>query len=153
MCLFCKQEGEDATQFASRVKSVIAVKGGLLDLEWWGSSAPHRQFQPFNTDRLWAFPSSVSVNCPPHWPCRDGGLKRQKVKDSYKEEQQKMYSSIIVGQNGYSPTPAHDSSTEDTGGTGPDSWWQFPSLLHHSSVWTGWPLLVRLDAALTLLNL
>lgn len=32
--------------------------------------------------------------------CRDGGRKRQKVKDSYKQEQQKMYSSIIVGQNG-----------------------------------------------------
>ncbi|XP_041825229.1 glycerol-3-phosphate acyltransferase 3 isoform X1 [Melanotaenia boesemani] len=30
----------------------------------------------------------------------DGGLKRSKVKDSLKEEQQKMYSSIIVGQNG-----------------------------------------------------
>ncbi|XP_033846188.1 glycerol-3-phosphate acyltransferase 3 [Periophthalmus magnuspinnatus] len=29
----------------------------------------------------------------------DGGLKRGKVKDSFKEEQQKMYSSIIVGQN------------------------------------------------------
>lgn len=28
----------------------------------------------------------------------DGGLKRGKVKDSFKEEQQKMYSSIIVGQ-------------------------------------------------------
>lgn len=34
MCLFCKQEGEDATRFASRVKSAIALKGGLLDLEW-----------------------------------------------------------------------------------------------------------------------
>ncbi|CAL1568104.1 unnamed protein product [Knipowitschia caucasica] len=29
----------------------------------------------------------------------DGGLKRGKVKDSFKEEQQKMYSSIIVGKN------------------------------------------------------
>uniref|UniRef100_A0A8C6UN53 Glycerol-3-phosphate acyltransferase 3 n=1 Tax=Neogobius melanostomus TaxID=47308 RepID=A0A8C6UN53_9GOBI len=29
----------------------------------------------------------------------DGGLKRGKVKDHFKEEQQKMYSSIIVGQN------------------------------------------------------
>lgn len=79
------QEDEDATQFASRVKSAIALKGGLLDLEW------------------------------------DGGLKRQKVKDSYKEEQQKMYSSIIVGQNGHSPTKESDSSTEDTGATGRDS--------------------------------
>lgn len=119
-CLFCKQEGEDATQFASRVKSAIALKGGLLDLEWWGSSTPHCPSQPFST-------GTVSVNCPPHSPCRDGGLKRQKVKDSYKEEQQKMYSSIIVGQNGCSSTPAHDSSTEDTGGTGPDSWWPFVS--------------------------
>ncbi|XP_075885929.1 glycerol-3-phosphate acyltransferase 3 [Nelusetta ayraudi] len=79
------QEDEDATQFASRVKSAIALKGGLLDLEW------------------------------------DGGLKRQKVKDSYKEEQQKMYSSIIVGQNGHSPTKESDPSTEDTGATGRDS--------------------------------
>ncbi|XP_055035361.2 glycerol-3-phosphate acyltransferase 3 [Misgurnus anguillicaudatus] len=29
----------------------------------------------------------------------DGGLKRAKVKDSYKEEQQKIYSSIIVGSD------------------------------------------------------
>uniref|UniRef100_A0AAR2IWG6 Phospholipid/glycerol acyltransferase domain-containing protein n=1 Tax=Pygocentrus nattereri TaxID=42514 RepID=A0AAR2IWG6_PYGNA len=29
----------------------------------------------------------------------DGGLKREKVKESYKEEQQKMYSSMIVGQD------------------------------------------------------
>ncbi|XP_035523659.1 glycerol-3-phosphate acyltransferase 3 [Morone saxatilis] len=60
------QDGEDAAQFANRVKSAIAQQGGLLDLAW------------------------------------DGGLKRGKVKDSYKEEQQKMYSSIIVGQNGSS---------------------------------------------------
>lgn len=58
------QDGEDAAQFANRVKSAIAHQGGLLDLAW------------------------------------DGGLKRGKVKDSFKEEQQKMYSSIIVGQNG-----------------------------------------------------
>ncbi|XP_051234543.1 glycerol-3-phosphate acyltransferase 3 [Dicentrarchus labrax] len=63
------QDGEDAAQFANRVKSAIAQQGGLLDLAW------------------------------------DGGLKRGKVKDSYKEEQQKMYSSIIVGQN--------SSSTEE----------------------------------------
>ncbi|KAM4635592.1 glycerol-3-phosphate acyltransferase 3 [Polymixia lowei] len=30
----------------------------------------------------------------------DGGLKRSKVKDSFKEEQQKMYSSMIVGEEG-----------------------------------------------------
>ncbi|KAM7392401.1 hypothetical protein PAMA_007493 [Pampus argenteus] len=58
------QDGEDAAQFANRVKSAIAHQGGLLDLAW------------------------------------DGGLKRGKVKNSFKEEQQKMYSSIIVGQNG-----------------------------------------------------
>ncbi|XP_051794578.1 glycerol-3-phosphate acyltransferase 3 [Acanthochromis polyacanthus] len=58
------QDGEDAAQFANRVKSAIAHQGGLLDLAW------------------------------------DGGLKRGKVKDSFKEEQQKMYSSLIMGQNG-----------------------------------------------------
>ncbi|XP_074545972.1 glycerol-3-phosphate acyltransferase 3 [Halichoeres trimaculatus] len=58
------QEGEDAAQFANRVKSAIADQGGLLDLAW------------------------------------DGGLKRGKVKESFKEEQQKMYSNIIVGPNG-----------------------------------------------------
>lgn len=48
---------------------------------------------------------------------RDGGLKRQKVKDSYKEEQQKMYSSIIVGQNGTSPNRCCEN-TEDAGDSG-----------------------------------
>ncbi|KAF7646277.1 hypothetical protein LDENG_00190500 [Lucifuga dentata] len=57
------QGGENAAQFANRVKSAIAEQGGLLDLAW------------------------------------DGGLKREKVKESFKEEQQKMYSSIIVGQS------------------------------------------------------
>ncbi|TDH02445.1 hypothetical protein EPR50_G00173290 [Perca flavescens] len=56
-----RQDGEDAAQFANRVKSAIAHQGGLLDLAW------------------------------------DGGLKRDKVKDSFKEEQQKQYSSIIAG--------------------------------------------------------
>ncbi len=28
---------------------------------------------------------------------RDGGLKREKVKDTFKEEQQKLYSKILVG--------------------------------------------------------
>ncbi|KAF1377958.1 hypothetical protein PFLUV_G00206190 [Perca fluviatilis] len=56
-----RQDGEDAAQFANRVKSAIAHQGGLLDLAW------------------------------------DGGLKREKVKDSFKEEQQKQYSSIIAG--------------------------------------------------------
>ncbi|XP_054468652.1 glycerol-3-phosphate acyltransferase 3 [Anoplopoma fimbria] len=57
-----RQDGEDAAQFANRVKSAIAHQGGLLDLAW------------------------------------DGGLKRDKVKESFKEEQQKKYSSIISGQ-------------------------------------------------------
>ncbi|KAG7498416.1 hypothetical protein JOB18_008204 [Solea senegalensis] len=57
------QDGEDAAQFANRVKSAIAQQGGLLDLDW------------------------------------DGGLKRGKVKDSLKEEQQKKYSSFITGHN------------------------------------------------------
>ncbi|XP_077571905.1 glycerol-3-phosphate acyltransferase 3-like [Stigmatopora nigra] len=55
-----QQEGEDAVQFANRVKSAIAHQGGLLDLQW------------------------------------DGGLKRAKVKESYKEEQQKQYSHVVV---------------------------------------------------------
>ncbi|KAG3276326.1 glycerol-3-phosphate acyltransferase 3 [Ictidomys tridecemlineatus] len=56
-----KEEGEDAVQFANRVKSAIAVQGGLTELPW------------------------------------DGGLKRAKVKDTFKEEQQKNYSKMIVG--------------------------------------------------------
>ncbi|KAF0031833.1 hypothetical protein F2P81_016388 [Scophthalmus maximus] len=54
------KDGEDAAQFANRVKSAIARRGGLLDLDW------------------------------------DGGLKRGKVKDSLKEEQQRKYSSVIL---------------------------------------------------------
>uniref|UniRef100_UPI0037E72490 glycerol-3-phosphate acyltransferase 3 n=1 Tax=Semicossyphus pulcher TaxID=241346 RepID=UPI0037E72490 len=71
------QDGEDAAQFANRVKSANADQGGLLDLAW------------------------------------DGGLKRGKVKDSFKEEQQKMYSSIIVGQNGLRSQRACAESTEE----------------------------------------
>ncbi|XP_077457495.1 glycerol-3-phosphate acyltransferase 3-like [Stigmatopora argus] len=55
-----QQEGEDAVQFANRVKSAIAHQGGLVDLQW------------------------------------DGGLKRAKVKESFKEEQQKQYSDVVV---------------------------------------------------------
>ncbi|RVE66199.1 hypothetical protein OJAV_G00124560 [Oryzias javanicus] len=61
------QDGEDAAHFASRVKSAIARRGGLLDLAW------------------------------------DGGLKRGKVKDSFREEQQKMYSSIVVQNDSRAP--------------------------------------------------
>ncbi|XP_028654883.1 glycerol-3-phosphate acyltransferase 4 [Erpetoichthys calabaricus] len=56
-----REEGEDAVQFANRVKSAIAHQGGLVDLLW------------------------------------DGGLKRAKVKDTFKEEQQKLYSKMLVG--------------------------------------------------------
>lgn len=58
-----QQEGEDAVQFANRVKSAIAHQGGLVDLQW------------------------------------DGGLKRARVKDSFKEQQQKQYSSMVVGDD------------------------------------------------------
>lgn len=34
----------------------------------------------------------------PH-PHRDGGLKREKVKDAFKEEQQKLYSKMISGNH------------------------------------------------------
>ncbi|CAL8322593.1 unnamed protein product [Lota lota] len=61
-----RQDQEDASQFAQRVKSAIALQGGLIDLAW------------------------------------DGGLKRDRVKDSLKEEQQKMYSSMIIGPEGLS---------------------------------------------------
>uniref|UniRef100_A0A3Q3EEP8 Glycerol-3-phosphate acyltransferase 4 n=1 Tax=Labrus bergylta TaxID=56723 RepID=A0A3Q3EEP8_9LABR len=56
-----REEGEDAAQFANRVKAAIARQGGLVDLLW------------------------------------DGGLKRGKVKDTFKEEQQKLYSKMLVG--------------------------------------------------------
>uniref|UniRef100_A0A673C1C7 Phospholipid/glycerol acyltransferase domain-containing protein n=1 Tax=Sphaeramia orbicularis TaxID=375764 RepID=A0A673C1C7_9TELE len=56
-----REEGEDAVQFANRVKAAIARQGGLVDLLW------------------------------------DGGLKRAKVKDTFKEEQQKLYSKMLVG--------------------------------------------------------
>uniref|UniRef100_A0A6Q2Y007 Phospholipid/glycerol acyltransferase domain-containing protein n=1 Tax=Esox lucius TaxID=8010 RepID=A0A6Q2Y007_ESOLU len=56
-----REEGEDAVQFANRVKAAIARQGGLVDLLW------------------------------------DGGLKRGKVKDTFREEQQKLYSKVLVG--------------------------------------------------------
>ncbi|KAM6902645.1 glycerol-3-phosphate acyltransferase 4 isoform 2-T2 [Xenentodon cancila] len=58
-----RQEGEDAIQFANRVKAAIAARGGLLDLTW------------------------------------DGGLKRAKVKDALKAEQQKLYSKVLLGDH------------------------------------------------------
>uniref|UniRef100_A0A673BW36 Phospholipid/glycerol acyltransferase domain-containing protein n=1 Tax=Sphaeramia orbicularis TaxID=375764 RepID=A0A673BW36_9TELE len=58
-----REEGEDAVQFANRVKAAIARQGGLVDLLW------------------------------------DGGLKRAKVKDTFKEEQQKLYSKMLHNQS------------------------------------------------------
>lgn len=58
-----QQEGEDAVQFANRVKSAIAHQGGLVDLQW------------------------------------DGGLKRAKVKETFREQQQKQYSDMVVGDD------------------------------------------------------
>ncbi|KAI7813137.1 glycerol-3-phosphate acyltransferase 3-like [Triplophysa rosa] len=58
-----QEEGENAVQFANRVKSAIAQQGGLVDLAW------------------------------------DGALKRARVKDSFKEQQQKMYSHMVVGED------------------------------------------------------
>ncbi|CAG5867418.1 glycerol-3-phosphate acyltransferase 4 [Menidia menidia] len=58
-----REEGEDAIQFANRVKAAIAAQGGLVDLVW------------------------------------DAGLKRAKVKDTFKEEQQKLYSKVLVGDH------------------------------------------------------
>lgn len=58
-----QQDGEDAVQFANRVKSAIAHQGGLVDLQW------------------------------------DGSLKRAKVKDTFKEQEQKKYSNMVVGDD------------------------------------------------------
>uniref|UniRef100_A0A3Q2EKC6 Glycerol-3-phosphate acyltransferase 4 n=1 Tax=Cyprinodon variegatus TaxID=28743 RepID=A0A3Q2EKC6_CYPVA len=56
-----RKEGEDAVQFANRVKAAIAAQAGLVDLIW------------------------------------DAGLKRTKVKDAFKEEEQQLYSKILMG--------------------------------------------------------
>ncbi|XP_061590203.1 glycerol-3-phosphate acyltransferase 4-like isoform X2 [Cololabis saira] len=58
-----REEGEDAIQFANRVKAAIAARAGLVDLTW------------------------------------DGGLKRAKVKDALKAEQQKLYSKVLLGEH------------------------------------------------------
>ncbi|XP_027880476.1 glycerol-3-phosphate acyltransferase 4 [Xiphophorus couchianus] len=58
-----RKEGEDAMQFANRVKAAIAAQGGLVDLIW------------------------------------DAGLKRTKVKDTFKEDQQQLYSKILLGDH------------------------------------------------------
>ncbi|KAM4720382.1 glycerol-3-phosphate acyltransferase 4 isoform 2-T3 [Anableps anableps] len=60
-----RKEGEDAVQFANRVKAAIAAQGGLVDLIW------------------------------------DAGLKRTKVKGTFKEEQQELYSKILLGDHEY----------------------------------------------------
>ncbi|XP_063166757.1 glycerol-3-phosphate acyltransferase 3 [Candoia aspera] len=66
-----REEGEDAVQFANRVKSAVARQGGLTELPW------------------------------------DGGLKRGKVKETFKEEEQKNYSKMIIG-NGTSSSGSED---------------------------------------------
>lgn len=78
----------------------------------------------------------------PHCSYRDGGLKRKKVKDSYKEEQQKMYSSIIVGQNDFNSPKACSENPEDNGDTGPPLWSSFLPPTLPRDMWTGWTLLV-----------
>lgn len=123
MCpVLCEQEGEDAAQFANRVKSAIAHQGGLLDLPWWGSPPSCPPFWPL---KMQPQQTALRINetklCCFIISSRDGGLKRQKVKDSYKEEQQKMYSSIIVGQNGSSPNSCWEH-TEDAGDSGLSPW-------------------------------
>lgn len=49
------------------------------------------------TGRPRGFPALASS--PPLSLVRDGGLKREKVKDTFKEEQQKLYSKMIVGNH------------------------------------------------------
>uniref|UniRef100_A0A8C6PDA3 Glycerol-3-phosphate acyltransferase 4 n=1 Tax=Nothobranchius furzeri TaxID=105023 RepID=A0A8C6PDA3_NOTFU len=71
-----RKEGEDAVQFANRVKSVIAAKGGFVDLKW------------------------------------DGGLKRARVKEAFKEEQQELYSRLVVGVSQGADNAASDSAKE-----------------------------------------
>ncbi|XP_072227909.1 glycerol-3-phosphate acyltransferase 4 isoform X2 [Leuresthes tenuis] len=73
-----REEGEDAIQFANRVKAAIAAQGGLVDLVW------------------------------------DAGLKRAKVKDAFKEEQQKLYSKVLVGD--------HEDQSEDKCLEGGNPW-------------------------------
>ena len=48
------------------------------------------------------------------YPCalRDGGLKRAKVKDAFKEEQQKLYSKVLVGEQDQENT-SDDKHLED----------------------------------------
>ncbi|XP_054248311.1 glycerol-3-phosphate acyltransferase 3 [Indicator indicator] len=70
-----REEGEDAVQFANRVRSAIAHQGGLTELPW------------------------------------DGGLKRAKVKDTFKEEQQKNYSKMLV-RNGSVGGPSAEAESD-----------------------------------------
>lgn len=45
---------------------------------------------------------------------RDGGLKRAKVKDAFKEEQQKLYSKVLVGeQDNVSNKHSEDATPEE----------------------------------------
>lgn len=94
------QEEEDAVQFANRVKAAIARKGGLADLLWWVhllKSGKHIMWlKRMQIDILkW---NKTQSFCVVHVH-RDGGLKRGKVKEVFKEEQQKLYSKVLVGSS------------------------------------------------------
>eukprot|EP00069_Balaena_mysticetus_P016284 bmy_09725T0 len=106
-----REAEEDAVQFANRVKSAIARQGGLVDLLWpragfrghrdegaaaslAGFSGWERRGQPVGgtpgrgAGRQRGF--SALASSPSPSLVRDGGLKREKVKDTFKEEQQKL---------------------------------------------------------------
>lgn len=55
---------------------------------------------------------------------RDGGLKREKVKDTFKEEQQKLYSKMIVGN--------HEDRSRSWAPT--SSWLKPPDLNHDPGI-------------------
>lgn len=49
------QEGEDAVQFANRVKSAIAHQGGLVDLQWWDLASSHSSINYFSAAAYFSF--------------------------------------------------------------------------------------------------
>lgn len=57
-------------------------------------SAFNFRSEPYQQQNVWSASSMLIVH---HIFCRDGGLKRGKVKDTFKEEQQKLYSKMLVG--------------------------------------------------------
>lgn len=44
---------------------------------------------------------------------RDGGLKRAKVKDAFKEEQQKLYSKVLVGEQEQGDNKSSEENPEE----------------------------------------